>query len=151
VRSGPPSARSRSSAPAAPRTRPARSPSQDLRPAALAAAVVLVATTAPVSGPAGAPPLAALLVHAVLFGAVAAALSVAWHRQGWGRPILGPVVVATTYGALTEAVQLLLRHRTGDPVDVVADAVGALFGALAVAAWMVRRRPGTAAGAGPAA
>lgn len=121
---------------------PPRSALHDLRPAALIAAAVLLATTAPVGGPASTPAVAPLLVHVAMFLAFAGSLAIAWNRRGWAGPVLGPVVVATAYGAMTEGLQALLGHRTGDPVDLLADTLGALAGAAIAARWARRRQGG---------
>ena len=82
------------------------------------------------AGPAG-PPGADKAVHAVLFGLLAATT----RRRFGDRAVLLGLVLG--YAAGSEVVQaLLLPHRSGDPLDVVADTVGALAG------WALARRSG---------
>lgn len=50
-------------------------------------------------------------------------------RAGRGARWL-PLIWAIAYGAVTEAVQMLLSYRSGDPWDLAADALGALLGWL---------------------
>jgi len=65
-------------------------------------------------------------------GAGAAALGLAPAPLiGWG--------YAVGHGALLEVVQTFTPPRTGEVGDVLADAVGAAFGALALVAWRRRR------------
>ncbi|MDX9751161.1 MAG: VanZ family protein [Flavobacteriales bacterium] len=105
-------------------------------PAALWATAVLVLLLAPPTGEAPAWlafPHADKLVHAALFGVLAALVlrALRTHRAkavAWGLTVL--------YGALTELLQHLLPvDRTGDPLDLLADAAGA-----ALALIVVRRR-----------
>jgi VanZ family protein len=99
--------------------------------------------------PEGAPGALAPLVHVVLFAVLGAVLRRTWTRRGWPRPAVGPVLAAVGYGAVTELVQAGLTHRTGDPLDVVADAVGALLGVASAAglgrvgAHAISRRAGS--------
>ena len=66
------------------------------------------------------------VVHALLFGALAATT--------WWRFRTGLALVAA-YAVLSEVVQgVLLSTRSGDPYDVVADLLGAAAG------WLVARR-----------
>lgn len=66
------------------------------------------------------------VVHAVLFGALAA--TTRW-RFGAG------LAWVAAYAVLSEVVQgVLLRTRSGDPYDVVADLLGAALG------WLLARR-----------
>jgi membrane associated rhomboid family serine protease len=107
----------------------ARESRRDLVPGLVVGVVVLLLLTAPISGPEGTPTIAPLLVHVVLFGVLAAALLRPWQRSGWPGPVGGPMLAATAYGAAIELVQVALPYRTGDPLDVLADAVGAGLGA----------------------
>jgi VanZ family protein len=69
-------------------------------------------------------------VHAVLFAALA---GTARLRYGARARVLGLVL---TYAVVTEVLQdMLLPRRSGDPLDLVADVVGA----LAAWSWSGRR------------
>lgn len=112
---------------------------------------VLVAAVLWTSGPDGPPAWAWLaafeeaggdkLVHGGLFAVQAWLLCrsrPAASGAGW---LLGCLAAAVAYGALTEAVQLLLAAREGDLLDLAADALGAGLGAGAYAAarWWRQR------------
>jgi VanZ family protein len=115
---------------------------RDLAPPGAVAALVLVLTTAPIGGPSQAPPFVPLLVHVVMFAVLAAALTWTWQRRTWRHPVLGPVLVAIAYGCATELIQLLLPHRSGAVIDVVADAAGAIAGAAVMRGWLHGREAG---------
>lgn len=53
----------------------------------------------------------------------------------------GAALLATAYGASDEAHQAFVAGRTADPVDLGADALGAVL--ASAAAWGVGRRAGT--------
>jgi VanZ family protein len=75
------------------------------------------------------------LVHAMIFGLVYAAgvnAGIRWWL--W-------LAVSLLHAGVSEVVQdTLLPHRSGDPYDALADAVGVLLAAVAVAAVGARRR-----------
>jgi hypothetical protein len=76
------------------------------------------------------------LVHAAVFGAVAWAAV----RCGASRGVVSVVLVA--HAVLSEVLQhTLLAHRSGDPLDAVADTVGVGLGLL-LAARQAGRRTG---------
>ena len=79
------------------------------------------------------------LLHALAFGAAVPLVvrSLAWLRPDLERipRIVWAGVVATAAGGLLEVVQAFLPHRTAELLDFVADGVGALLFALAVAAF----------------
>ena len=80
------------------------------------------------AGPTG-PPGADKVVHAVLFLLLA---STARRALGSRTGVLAGVLV---YAVASELVQaLLLPHRSGDPLDALADAAGAAAG------WVLARR-----------
>ena len=64
--------------------------------------------------------------YAILSTTLSAALGT---RRTTGRSVAVAVVATTGYGAAIEALQLAIPYRTGDPVDVAVNAVGALVGA----------------------
>lgn len=102
--------------------------------AACAAAILvqLVVLYAPSTRGPGTFPGADKLVHATVFAAVGFTAV----RAGWPRvPVFGVLVA---HAVISEVVQhLVLPGRSGDPLDAVADIVGAGIGVL-LAAW---RRP----------
>jgi VanZ family protein len=76
------------------------------------------------------PPGADKVVHAVLFGALAASARL---RFGGARRVLAAVLA---YAVVSELVQaLLLPRRSGDLLDVVADVLGALAGWWLAGRW----------------
>ena len=80
------------------------------------------------------------VVHAVLFGLLAAAVLWWWPRAGRrpSRTAAGVLAGLAVYAVGSEVVQdVLLAERSGDPLDVLADLVGA---GLVVGSWWVRRR-----------
>lgn len=76
------------------------------------------------------------IAHAVSFGVLAGLLT--WAS---GRPLPG-ATLATLYGAGDELHQRLTPGRSPDPLDLLADGVGAALGALAVAFLTSRARRG---------
>jgi VanZ family protein len=91
-------------------------------------------------------PLSDKIGHALLFGVQALLL----HRSlrppapfgeavGPRRPLLAALVIALTYGAITEIYQLFVPGRDGSVADLVADGAGAL--AYGVLTRVVRRPP----------
>ena len=75
--------------------------------------------------------------YAILSTTLSAALGT---RLTTGRSVAVAVVATTGYGAAIEGIQLFLPYRTGDPIDVAVNAVGALVGACAW--WLSRRAEG---------
>lgn len=77
------------------------------------------------------------LLHAVAFAGLAGLIAFALpevrdrRRQGFAAG------VSTAVGALLELVQSALPYRSADVLDLLADAVGAVLGAL-VMAWSLR-------------
>ncbi len=99
--------------------------------------VHLVVLYAPSAGGGGQVPGLDKLVHALVFGAVA----VTGRRAGLSVPPLAALLLA--HAVLSEVLQAaLLPGRSGDPLDALADGVGALLG-LAVP---LRARAGSATG-----
>ena len=89
----------------------------------------LVVLFAPAPGGPAGPPGADKAVHAVLFLLLAA--TARW-ALGPAHRVLAAVLV---YAVASEVVQaLLLTERSGDPLDVLADAAGATAG------WVLARR-----------
>lgn len=112
---------------------------------ALWAVLIAVLTLMPVSG---APRFAWLqdlpvdkLVHLVLFGVQAALLALLMARQGVAAPLLWAFVASTGYGALIEVLQQTMGlGRTAEWGDLLADALGALVGILAIRRWLPAMR-----------
>ena len=107
----------------------------DRRTAALVAAVLLSVYVLFVPDPGGAPrfPGADKLVHAALFGLLAATSR--W-RLGAAPPVW---LTVASYAAVSELVQhVWLEGRSGDPLDLVADLAGAALGW-----WLLGRAVGT--------
>ncbi len=76
------------------------------------------------------------VVHAGAFGVLSALLTVAT-----GRPLVG-VLLAVAYGVSDEVHQRFVPGRYADPLDLVADTVGAVLGASLVGYLLRRgRRP----------
>ena len=74
------------------------------------------------------------IVHAVLFAAPVLAAAAVLRR--WR----GPALVLAVHAPLSEWIQhALLPHRSGDPLDVVADLAGVAL-AAALARWWGSRR-----------
>lgn len=104
-----------------------RSGGAGLRRAVLAVAVVvhLVVLYAPSAPAVGGPSLTDEVVHVVVFAVVA------WAARGAGLPLAGVVLALLAHAVVSELVQhALLAGRTGDPSDVVADAVGVAVGVV---------------------
>ena len=80
------------------------------------------------------------VAHLVLYGTGGglAAAAGRWSGKGWGWPGLLLVLLVATADELRQA---RIPYRSGDPMDWVADAVGAL-----VAFIIIRRSWGTGAG-----
>lgn len=75
------------------------------------------------------------MVHAALF-----ALLAGTARWRFG-PAPTALVLIALYAAVSELVQgIALSSRSGDPLDLLADVVGATVGWL-VAAWLLSRPP----------
>jgi VanZ family protein len=102
-----------------------------------------------VTGPPSPPwfPHADKLEHALGFALPVAlcllAVGLRAHSRGAGlsrRALVVVIGVFAAHAVVSELVQhLLYRTRTGDPLDVLADAVGVTAGALA-GSWLLRRR-----------
>ena len=84
-------------------------------------------------------------VHAAIYGVLGAlswrALRATWARgRGTGMQIIATVAVTGLYGITDELHQAFTPHRSPDPFDVIADAVGGLLGALVCVAIVARTR-----------
>jgi VanZ family protein len=84
-------------------------------------------------------PLGFLILRALTRGRLAA---ITWPR------VLAAVALSVLYGLTDEIHQMFVPGRTADPVDLLADGVGAALGAAALASLNVIRRvyfddPGT--------
>ena len=80
------------------------------------------------------------LQHAAAFlglGALLYAVAANYWRPGWMTAV-GMFLVAGTYGALDEWTQQFVPGRTADPIDWVADLIGAALG-ICLAAAIARR------------
>jgi hypothetical protein len=120
-------------------TGPARSSTSDRVLLAVAVVVQLVVLYAPRAPSAASVPGLDKLVHVTVFGAVA------WAAARCG--IAGWVVtgVLLAHAVLSEVLQhVLLAHRSGDPLDALADAVGVLLGLALARALAARRAAGSA-------
>lgn len=94
-------------------------------------------------------------VHAVLFALLAWVWCRPPARAGRVRGVLLAAVAAVAYGGAIEVCQVLLGYRSGEWMDLVADAVGVALGALLALRLLPRRRglqperPATGASTGP--
>jgi len=83
------------------------------------------------------------LIHAVVYGALAAMLLAAQPLRGgqysW-RQIGTSVLIASLYGASDELHQYFVPGRSAEVGDWIADTLGALIAALAIAWWVKNRR-----------
>lgn len=77
-------------------------------------------------------------VFAVLAVLVAWGLARAWPRWPWARVLLLALLVSVAYGALDEVHQRRVPGRTPDPMDLMADGLGAGV-VVAVLWWRARR------------
>lgn len=81
------------------------------------------------------------LAHALIFGAFAYLLAwglfAGWPALSTGRVLTVTLMCAVAWGALDELHQRYVPFRQSDPLDLLADATGAL---LVVAGWWVWRR-----------
>ena len=79
-------------------------------------------------------PFADKIAHAVLYGGLAAVVSMGLHRsQRWSNPYLlryGPVAFAMLYGLTDEYHQLFVASRNFEMLDLAADALGATVAQL---------------------
>jgi VanZ family protein len=82
--------------------------------------------------------------HVVLYGGLAAIVSVGIHRNGRATPLwaqfLGPVAVVLAYGMADEFHQLFVPKRSFDPYDLLADVTGALLVQAILCGVLWRRR-----------
>lgn len=82
------------------------------------------------------------VAHAILFGGLAALVSLGLHRSG--RPHrasvyhLAPVLAVLAYGAFDEIHQYFVPPRTPDILDLVADVTGGLLAQEICRAWFPR-------------
>jgi VanZ family protein len=84
-------------------------------------------------------PLGFLVLRALSGGRLAA---ITWPRA------LAAVAISVLYGVSDEIHQMFVPGRTADPLDIVADAIGATLGVMALASLKVVRKvyfddPGT--------
>ena len=84
-------------------------------------------------------PLGFLVLRAFTGGRLAA---ITWPRA------LAAVAISVLYGVSDEIHQMFVPDRTADPLDIVADAIGATLGVMALASLKVVRKvyfddPGT--------
>lgn len=77
-------------------------------------------------------------VHFLLFAVLAALLGRRTATTGLGAPLSVAVLLATLYGAGTEALQAVVPGRSAEWADLLADGVGALAGSTFL--WWLRRR-----------
>ena len=86
------------------------------------------------------------IVHGLLFAVLAWVWCRPFARAGRLGDLLLAAGAAVLYGAAIEGVQMLLGYRSGEWMDLVADAVGVAVGALFAARKLPRRRRFIAAG-----
>lgn len=115
-------------------------------PAALWGTGIFVASSFPGTAYPDAPFYAAdKVVHVFFYFVLGFLCTRAWIYSAAVTPARAAVVgmiMATLFGVSDEVHQLFVAGRTGTLSDGVADAVGAIAGALAFAAWSpIRRRP----------
>jgi VanZ family protein len=110
-------------------TRPGRTPRLRTGPLpfVLVVLVSVVVLFSPASAtPSGLPPGADTLTHLVLFAALA------WTGRRAGLPVGGLAVGLVAYAVASEVLQAVLPFgRSADPLDAVADVVGAALGLIA--------------------
>lgn len=86
------------------------------------------------------------LVHAALYGALTALISVGMYRsdRDWSLLYLffAPPLLAASYGAALEAYQYFLPYRSYDPWDIAANGVGAALTQLLLftAMYLARKK-----------
>lgn len=108
--------------------------------AALALAVgIWLLSSRPIVMPVDAPDLTDKIVHAVVYGVLAALLARGGLERGWRHAVLAAIALAVAYGVVDELHQSQVPGRDASVADVIADLVGALAGA-ALAARVYRRR-----------
>ncbi len=88
------------------------------------------------------------IVHGLLFAVLAWVWCRPFARAGRIRDLLLAAAAAVVYGAAIEVFQTLLGYRSGEWMDLVADAVGVALGALFAARLLPRRRRFVAARSG---
>ena len=97
--------------------------------------VICVLTHWPIYGPIGLPKINDKIAHFLAYSGLSFLVTANLRFAGlalW-RSCLWSVLIAMLYGALDELTQLPIPGRTGDVYDWVADCVGGLTGALALA------------------
>ena len=76
------------------------------------------------------------IVHAFLFAVLAWVWCLPSARAGRVRGVVAAAVAAVAYGGAIEVCQMLLGYRSGEWMDLAADAVGVAAGALlATSLW----------------
>ncbi len=70
------------------------------------------------------------IAHGLLFAVLAWVWCRPFARAGRVRGVVAAAVAAVAYGAAIELVQIQLGYRSGEWMDLVADAVGVAAGAL---------------------
>ena len=93
------------------------------------------------------------VVHGFMY-AVLGALLVRALAGGWDRPVtlrmaLVAVLLATLYGVTDEIHQAFVPPRQSDPIDLLADSLGAAVAAAAMYAGIIRGRHGLGGPDGP--
>jgi VanZ family protein len=80
------------------------------------------------------------LIHAAVYGVLAALLGNAWWASGRGAPVSAALafVLAAGFGGIDEIYQQSTAGRISSLADLIADCVGAAIGASA--AWGILRR-----------
>ena len=73
------------------------------------------------------------IVHGLLFAVLAWVWCRPFARAGRVRGVVAAAAAAVAYGAAIELVQMQLGYRSGEWMDLVADAVGVAVGALVAA------------------
>lgn len=80
-----------------------------------------------------------LFIYAVLGALVARGALLRRSRASMRRPLWLAFVVTALYGATDELHQLVVPHRSADPLDLIADVAGAAVGVTIARASALRR------------
>lgn len=80
------------------------------------------------------------IVHGLLFAVLAWVWCRPFARAGRTSDLLLAAVAAVVYGAAIEGFQMLVGYRSGEWMDLVADAIGVAVGALLATGLRPRRQ-----------
>lgn len=103
-------------------------------PAVIYMAAIWIVSSFAIDVPVGRVPFADKAVHFVEYGILGFLLAHAtfrtWPRRAMWRTAALALLIAVLWGWLDEIHQALVPGRASDAIDLVADAIGAAFGAL---------------------